>query len=116
MENNRTLGLEKEKMAAEYLLEQGATILAKNVFFQGGELDIVAKDGEYLCFIEVKYRKSSRYGRPEEAVTVAKQKKIMQGARMFLYQNRYPFDTPCRFDVISIYKEELYWIKNAFEA
>lgn len=116
MENRRTLGLEKEKLAAEYLLEQGAVILAQNVFFPGGELDIVAKDDGYLCFIEVKYRKSSQCGFPEEAVTVAKQKKIIRGAKLFLYRNRYPSDTPCRFDVISIYKDELYWLKNAFEA
>ncbi len=116
MENKRTLGFAKERLAANYLREQGAVILAKNVFFQSGELDIVAKDGEYLCFIEVKYRKSTQCGFPEEAVTTAKQKKIIQAAKLYLYRNQYPSDTPCRFDVISIYKEDLYWLKNAFEA
>ncbi len=115
MQNKRSLGTEKEELAAVYLKEQGAEVLAKNFYFHGGELDIVAKDGEYLCFVEVKFRKSTRYGSPEEAVTLSKQKKIVQGARLYLYQNHYPEDTPCRFDVVSVYGEEIYWIKNAFD-
>lgn len=114
MQNKRSLGLQKEELAVEYLKKQGAILLEKNVYFRGGELDIVAKDGEYICFIEVKYRKTEKFGTPEEAVTVAKQRKIIQGARLYLYRNRYPEDTPCRFDVISIYKDEIVWMKNAF--
>ena len=114
MENKRSLGAEKEELAMEYLKEQGVKLLAKNFYFRGGELDLIVKDGEYVCFIEVKYRKSLSYGYPEEAVTLAKQKKILQGARFFLYQNHFPAETPCRFDVISIYKEEISWVKNAF--
>lgn len=114
MQNKRSLGAEKEELAIAYIKEQGAELLEKNFYFHGGELDLVVKDGEYLCFIEVKYRKSSSYGYPEEAVTAAKQKKIIQGAKVFLYQNRYPSDTPCRFDVISIYKENISWMKDAF--
>lgn len=114
MQNKRSLGAEKEELAIAYIKEQGAELLEKNFYFHGGELDLVVKDGEYLCFIEVKYRKSSSYGYPEEAVTAAKQKKIIQGAKVFLYQNKYPSDTPCRFDVISIYKENISWMKDAF--
>ena len=114
MENKRKLGAEKEELAVAYLKEQGAELVARNFYFRGGELDLIIKDGEYLCFLEVKYRKSDRYGYPEEAVTPQKQRKILQGARLFLYQKHYPTDTPCRFDVISIYKEEITWIKDAF--
>ena len=114
MENKRQLGTEKEEQAAAYVMECGATLLAKNFFFHGGEVDLIIKDGEYICFIEVKYRKSSKYGYPEEAVTIAKQRKILQGAKLFLYRNQYPVDTPCRFDVISICKDEITWIKDAF--
>lgn len=116
MENKRKLGNQKEELAANYLLEQGAAVLTKNFYFHGGELDLIAKDGEYLCFIEVKYRKNTKFGHPEEAVTAAKQRKIIQGAKLYLYQNHYPVDTPCRFDVISIYQEEIRWIQNAFSA
>ncbi|MBR6643727.1 MAG: YraN family protein [Lachnospiraceae bacterium] len=114
MQNKRRVGTEKEELAIAYLEEQGATILSRNFFFHGGEVDLIAWDGEYLCFIEVKYRKTLSFGYPEEAVTVTKQRKILKGARVFLHQNHYAVDTPCRFDVISIYKEEISWLKDAF--
>lgn len=114
MLNKRSLGTEKEELAASFLIKQGAKLLCKNFYFRGGELDLVVKDGEYVCFIEVKYRKSKSYGFPEEAVTTAKQHKIIRGAKLFLYQKQFPEDTPCRFDVISIYQEEITWIKDAF--
>lgn len=114
MQNKRSLGNEKEKQAVAFLTEQNAHILAKNFYFRGGEIDLIAKDGEYVCFIEVKYRKSNNFGTPEEAVTSSKQKKIIQGAKVYLYQNRYPTDTPCRFDVISVSDREITWIKDAF--
>lgn len=114
MQNKRSLGTEKEELAIRYLEEQGATVLAKNFYFRTGEVDLVIKDGEYVCFVEVKFRKSKNFGLPEEAVTIAKQKKIIQGAKVYLYQNHYKSETPCRFDVISIYQEEITWIKDAF--
>lgn len=114
MQNKRSVGAEKEELALAYLSEQGALLLERNFYFRGGEIDLIAKDGEYVCFIEVKYRKSDRFGSPEEAVTVAKQRKIIQGARFYLYQHRYPLDTPCRFDVISVYKDQITWMKDAF--
>ena len=114
MQNKRSLGNEKEEVAVSYLEQQGCSILARNFYFRGGEVDLIIKDGEYVCFVEVKYRKTIRYGFPEEAVTATKQKKIIQGAKVFLYQNKYPADTPCRFDVISIYQEEILWMKDAF--
>ncbi len=114
MQNNRSLGTEKEALAIKFLEEQGVNVLAKNFYFRGGELDLIVKDGEYICFVEVKYRKSKSYGFPEEAVTATKQRKIIQGAKVFLYQNHYSTDTPCRFDVISIYQDEITWIKDAF--
>jgi len=51
---------------------------------------------------------------PEEAVTPAKQKKLVFGAKKYLYEHRIPFDTPCRFDVISVYGEKIVRIENAF--
>lgn len=114
MQNKRSLGTEKEELAVAYLKEQYAEILDRNFYFRGGEIDLIAKDGEYVCFIEVKYRKSDRFGTPEDAVTVSKQKKIIMGAKYYLYQKRYSQDTPCRFDVISISGQEIVWIKDAF--
>lgn len=116
MQNKRGLGFEKEEMAAEYLAGCGAGILERNFYFRGGELDLIVKDGEYLCFVEVKYRKNTSFGFPEEAVTYAKQKKILSGARFYLYKNHYPADTPCRFDIVSVCGEKILWIKDAFTA
>ena len=114
MQNKRSLGSEKEQQALDYLTEHNVKILDKNYYFRGGEIDLIVQDGEYVCFIEVKYRKSNNFGAPEEAVTLSKQKKIIQGAKVYLYLNRYPTDTPCRFDVISVSGQEIKWIKDAF--
>lgn len=115
MTDKRKIGLEKETLAAEYLMAQGVKILKKNFYFPGGEIDLIGQDKEYLCFIEVKYRTSNQYGLPENAITWEKQKKIMFGAKRYLYQHHISIDTPCRFDVISIYQEKITWIPNAFE-
>ena len=65
-------------------------------------------------FVEVKYRKNTGYGFPEEAVTVAKQRKLVLGARRYLYEHRLSPETPCRFDVIAICGDEVVRIENAF--
>lgn len=114
MENKRRLGEQKEAVAAEYLEANGLKVLCRNYYYPGGEIDIIAKDKDYLVFVEVKYRKNTAYGFPAEAVTKAKQKKLLLGARQYLYRNRLSFETPCRFDVISIEKEEILWMPNAF--
>ena len=114
MENKRKIGSEKEEMAKVFLMLQGVRVRDRNYYFPGGEIDLIAQDGEYLCFIEVKYRKSRAYGYPEEAVTPAKQEKIIWGAKHYMLKNRIFPDVPCRFDVISIYDNEINWIKDAF--
>lgn len=115
MVNKRTIGFQKEQLAIEYLISQGVTILEKNFYFRGGEIDLIGKDKEYLCFIEVKYRTSNQYGLPEDAITWEKQKKMMLGAKKYLYQQKLFLDIPCRFDIVSIYRENITWIRNAFE-
>ncbi len=114
MENKRQVGFQKEHLAAEYLISQGVTILERNFYFHGGEIDLIGKDKEYLCFIEVKYRTSNQFGLPQDSITWTKQKKMISGAKKYLYQQRLAFHTPCRFDVVSIYQETITWIPNAF--
>ena len=96
----KTVGRWAEDVAREFLVRKGFTIVARNVSYPFGEIDVVAKDDDILVFVEVKYRKSEIFGAPFEAVTSAKQKKIIRAALAFLqnYQ-REPF---CRFDVISV--------------
>ncbi len=90
-------------------------ILEHNYRCRFGEIDLIAKDGQYLVFIEVKYRKDGLSGRSLEAVTPAKQRVIGRVAQLYLtvqYRNE---NVPCRFDVIGIDGDRLYWEKNAFE-
>ena len=115
MANKRTIGFQKEQLAAEYLISQGVTILEKNFYFRGGEIDLIGIDGEYLCFIEVKYRTSNQYGLPEDAITWNKQKKMMFGAKQYLYQQKRSLEISCRFDTVCIYGETITWIRNAFD-
>lgn len=112
--NKRQVGSSYEEIAAAYLRTQGFEILVKNYRCRQGEIDLIARDGRYLVFIEVKYRADSRKGDPAEAVTGLKQAHIRNTARYYLYSHQYGEDTPCRFDVVSILGEEIRLISNAF--
>ena len=74
------IGRKYEEKAAELLEKQGYFILERNYRCKQGEIDLIGKEGEYLCFIEVKYRSGLSYGSPLEAVTKAKQRKISRTA------------------------------------
>lgn len=112
--NNRNVGSTYERIAGEYLKLQGYEILAYNFRCRYGEVDIVAKDGEYLVFCEVKYRKNIRKGSLLEAVTPEKQKKISKAA-LYYVTTRHQEMLPCRFDVVGILGNEIEIVKNAFE-
>lgn len=112
--NRRETGSCYEKIAAAYLIKQGYEILEANYRDRYGEVDLIAIDGEYLVFVEVKYRKDLKKGSPAEAVTGKKQEKIRHTARYYLYAHGYGEDRPCRFDVVSILGSEISLIKNAF--
>ena len=100
--NKRPVGSTREAEAASYLEKNGYQILEHNYRCRQGEIDLIARDGRYLVFIEVKYRRTLRSGYPEEAVDKRKQQKIWRTARYYLYRHGYGEDTPCRFDVVSI--------------
>lgn len=112
--NKRQIGSDYEHRAAEYLKEKGMTILEMNFRNRGGEIDIIAKDGEYICFIEVKYRTTNQYGSPLEAVDYRKQKQIRKVALYYLMMHGLNEWTPCRFDVIAFEGDEITHMENAF--
>ncbi len=112
--NRRKVGKCYEDLAALYLKEQGYEILERNYRDRLGEIDLIAKDGQYLVFVEVKYRRDPKSGYPEEAVGGRKQKKIRHTASYYLYRRGYGEDMPCRFDVVSIAGQEISLIKDAF--
>ncbi len=117
--NKRIIGDGNEDLAINYLISQGLKIITRNFRCRQGEIDIIARDKEYLCFIEVKFRKNFHFGQPQEAVNISKQRKISKVSRFYLYSKNLSFDTPIRYDVIAVSLNEgvstIKWIKNAFD-
>lgn len=113
--NKRETGTKYETLAAEYLLQNGYHILHKNFRCKQGEVDIIARDGKYLVFIEVKYRSTLRSGHAVSAVSYKKQQTISRVAAFYLLKYKLSDSTPCRFDVVAIDGERIQLYKNAFE-
>ena len=117
--NKRQTGAYYEQAAGRYLEQLGYEILEYNYRCRSGEIDIIAKDGAYVVFCEVKYRADSRKGDPLEAVDTRKQNVIFRCAMYYLAEHHLN-DVPCRFDVIGIQGKdgmkgaEVTYIKNAF--
>lgn len=115
MYNTRTTGSGYESLAAEYLRDKGYIILHKNYRTRYSEIDLIAEDGGYLVFIEVKYRKNQKAGAPYEAVDWKKQERIRNAALYYLQESDYIIDeTNIRFDVISVSGNEVTHYENAF--
>ena len=112
-QNDRRTGSYYEEIAAQYLEENGIPVIARNYRIRIGEIDIIAEDSGYLCFTEVKYRRSGSYGRPAEAVTVSKQRTIRRVAEYWISEHK-AYHRPVRFDVIEITGHEIRHLKNAF--
>ena len=116
MDNSRKIGNKYEDMALEYLQNKGYFIIEKNFQVRQGEIDIIARDGSTIVFIEVKYRCSSGSGHPLEAVTLAKQRKICKTALFFMNKNKIStVNTSIRFDVIGILNDDIIHVENAFD-
>ena len=113
--NKRSLGTAWEEQAAEFLKREGCEILERNFRGKRGEIDLIVRDGRYLVFVEVKYRKNADSGFPEEAVDYRKQRIISRVAQEYLLKKRLSETTPCRFDVVAICGERVRHIKNSFE-
>lgn len=113
-ENRRKTGMIYERYAGRYLERMGYQILAYNYRCRAGEIDIVAADGTYLVFCEVKYRKSAKKGTPLEAVSEKKQR-IIRRCALFYIMEHGKTDVPCRFDVVGIEDREVTLVRGAFE-
>lgn len=116
MYNKRLIGAKQEQVAAGYLKDKGYLILEYNFRCRMGEIDVIAKDENYLVFVEVKYRKDTAKGLPQEAVDLHKIQKITRTAQFYILKNCLPPDTPCRFDVVTILDQKISLTKNAFDA
>ncbi len=93
------LGAEGERRAAAHLMRRGYRIVARNVRAGGVEMDLIARRGSLVVFIEVKTRRSHGFGRPEDAVDSRKRARLIRGAAAWLHENRRGFQRT-RFDVI----------------
>lgn len=112
--NKRTVGAETEARAANYLQEQGYVLVLQNYRCFCGEIDIVAEEDGILVFLEVKYRRTTEYGLPEQAVDSRKMSRIRKAALCFLTEHRLPPDTAIRFDVVAMDEREIRLYQNAF--
>ncbi len=112
--NKRRVGGEKEHKVKSYMEEAGYTILEMNFRCRQGEVDIIAKNEEYLVFVEVKYRSGSANGFPEEAVDKKKQKRICRAAGYYMYIHNLNEYTPVRFDVAGVLGDHITYTENAF--
>ncbi len=113
--SSRAVGNQYEDLAVEYLQRAGYTIIERNFHCRQGEIDIIAKDGGYLCFVEVKYRTSDEFGDALEAVSPGKQIRISRTALYYLAVRGYGESQACRFDVFGITPKGVCLMKNAFE-
>jgi ribonuclease HII len=119
-DSRRELGRRGERLAAEYLEKQGYAICEMNYRCEAGEMDIVALDGECLVFVEVRTRRSKKFGTPAESITTVKKQKLIEVAQTYLQEHEsLPLDW--RIDVVSIQLsrrgdvQHLELIKNAVE-
>jgi len=116
----QALGRKGEEVAVDFLKKQGYRIIKRNYRCRAGEIDIVVKEGSSLVFVEVKSRRSTHFGLPEEAVSYEKRRHLTTVALGYLTHHRIK-ETKCRFDVVSVLMnengvKEIRLIKNAFEA
>jgi putative endonuclease len=95
------LGKRGEELAVQELERRGYAVLARRYRTRHGEIDIVARDGETVVFIEVKAKETAEFGSASEAVTARKQRRVISMAVDYLARNRLT-TKPCRFDVVAI--------------
>ncbi len=96
-------GRRGEEAAERYLQQQGYEIVERNFHSQQGEIDLIARDGRFLVFVEVKNYSFRCFGTPAGAVRQAKRQSLIHAAETYIYKKKIK-DTWCRFDVVTIYR------------
>jgi putative endonuclease len=97
-DSRKKAGIDAEALAGRFLEAQGLTILERNYRVRRGEIDLIARDGATLVFVEVRLRSSARFGGAAESITAAKRARLVAAAQVYLLGQR--GDPPCRFDAI----------------
>ena len=106
-------GAEAERQAESFLASQGFSTLARNFRAKTGEIDLIVTSGDLLVFVEVRMRRNPGYGSGADSVTITKQRKIINTAKLFLQRQKQIHWQAFRFDVISI-SDSIDWIPGAF--
>jgi putative endonuclease len=119
MDHRCAFGKRGEDLACEELQRRGYTILDRRFRTRCGELDIVAREGKILVFVEVRARSNGNFGRAFESVTWQKRHRLARMAESYLFLNRLS-DVPCRFDVVAVTANaigglEVEVLKSAFD-
>ena len=118
----KAIGDTFERRAANLLQQQGRQILERNFRARTGEIDIIARDGGTLVFIEVRARRHSAYAGAAASVTRGKQRRLLNTAALYLRARPSLAQAACRFDVIAFEPRqsrpgtEIHWIRRAFTA
>ncbi len=113
MKKSDGIGEKGEQAACRYLRKHGYDLIERNWACSFGEIDIIARDGDTLVFVEVKARTRSSYGGAEAALTLHKQRRIVAASRMYLLGIE--TDIPIRFDLITVQSGKIKLLKNAFQ-
>jgi putative endonuclease len=117
---SRRNGMRYEDQARRYLEAKGLVSLQHNYQSRFGEIDLVMRDEKTICFIEVKFRRSTAFGGAAYSITQSKQQKLIKTSLYFLLENKNLRQCAFRFDALLIQQhqnsEEINWIKNAFYA
>jgi putative endonuclease len=109
-------GRAAERLAAEFLEAQGLKILERNFRCRAGEVDLIARDGHTIVFVEVRLRAGGAFGGAAASVDARKQAKVLRAARYYLAGKP---EQPCRCDVVALDRlaaERIQWIRDAFSA
>ena len=110
------IGAAAEELAARHLLGHGLRIVERNFRVRGGEIDLIAKDGKTLVFVEVRLRSRGDFGGAAASITGRKQQRIILAARHYLQTHG---EQPCRFDAVlldALDAKVVEWIRGAFSA
>ena len=118
---NQHTGQQAELAACHFLQSKGLSLLENNYLCPQGEIDLIMKDNNSIVFVEVRYRRDTRYGTGAETVDRRKQNKLLAAAAHYLQKNPEAARKACRFDVISLTtnnngEQKLDWIPDAFQA
>jgi putative endonuclease len=117
--DTRTVGFDAERVAEQYLKDQGLIPVTQNFRCRMGEIDLIARDGHCLVFVEVRYRGAGSFSRAGLTVDIHKQRKLIRTAALYVAKRPQYANSVMRFDVVAIDSDDrgevtIDWIKDAF--